>query len=110
MSGKRALALFITTTIGSSSLAIAGELVGRWRDNPGSYWDGTIEIVRDGGKFYRVLGDHRWELAEFKTADGKRAFRKLGDDDIGDFYVLEPGGTLGLYDNDGFIRRATPLK
>lgn len=65
-----------------------------------------MRIVKDGDAYYRIHEgvSQRYELKEFTTSDGKRAFRENDD-----YYVIESDGSLGLYDDEGLIRTAMRL-
>jgi len=97
--------------LGSAAMAPGQEIIGEWNDNVGAFWKQNIKIVKQGDKFFRVStfqdrSTNRAQLIELKAKPNeKRRFKDLKSS-FGEMYVIDANGNLGLYDKDGFIRKA----
>ena len=86
------------------------EHLGSWKDYVNESWNLDIAIHRRGRSYYALITFHakgdsltkRYDLAKI----GDNTFRKTG---TADYYKIENDGSLGLYDDEGFIRKARKL-
>lgn len=86
------------------------EHLGSWKDYVNESWNLDIAIHRREQSYYALITFHakgdslteRYDLIKI----GDNTFRRVGTTD---YYKIENDGSLGLYDDEGFIRKARKL-
>ena len=95
-----------------ASPAFAGErTVGRWVDTVGTSYTAEIWIVASGPRYFMVSkfmdgSSRREELVEREAGPRQRHVFAAQDNGHGEWYAIDLGGNLEMYDEDGFIREA----
>ena len=82
--------------------------MGRWIDNT-PFTGGVIVIYRNEGRLFVHLtlaagGELKHEVTEHRV--GRETRYEIMDNDFGEYYVIEGGGDLGIYDREGLITTA----
>ncbi len=89
---------------------IQGEIIGRWIDNtaPG----GIYTLINNNNDYSMLIkykdGSVMTEELSRKNVAGKIQFIKKGNS-FGEFYMITPNNSLGIFDNDGLIRTITKM-
>ena len=123
---RKVIAALVAGVIGIGGTAIQkakaqgtgnSELVGRWLDVAGTHWRVIFEIHANESIRTFTVARHftdgsvveRAAVEVVPQGNEKRRWRDV-EGAHGSELALYPDGSLGLFDNEGFIRRAQPMR
>ena len=84
---------------------VSNNVIGEWIDET-PYIAGKYTFLKRNGKILMVIkfkdgSTLEREMLQFERS-GNLAYREQGDNDFGEYYVIESNGNLSAYDNEGF--------
>ena len=97
----------------NNTTSSTGSVIGKWLDDS-PYLGGTTIIMRENGKInltqtFKDGSVLKKEMTE-KRQGSRTRYNEKGGSSHGEYYLIESGGTLGLYDGMGLIKTLRPIK
>ncbi len=92
-----------------TAASFEGDVVGKWMDET-PFAGGTLVIFQEGEtvKLERTYLDGSSDIRELveRKVDGETRYSKAGANAFSEYYVIDGGGNLRLFDSEGFICEA----
>lgn len=91
----------------------SGSVIGKWLDDS-PYLGGTTIIERKNGKVILTQTFKDGSVLEKEMTEARHGsqtrYDEKGGSSHGEYYLIESGGALGLYDSMGLIKTLRPIK
>jgi hypothetical protein len=92
---------------------LSGEIIGEWLDES-PFVSAKYTLLKRNGKIimidkFKDGSSSEKEMIQ-KKQSGKLRFEEKGDNDFGEYYLIEINGRLAVYDNEGLIKTMRSIK